>query len=497
MSSTTAGASAATTTIAASTPHTLDPFAALRTMQLAASCVHRTPEQMTTFASEFNPTRFPEDSIVIPETVTRRLGLGPLTQGMYANMMTGRFVVSTVMSSTGPIRSMYIPNVTSSVSLRGHIISTGDTTTRYENLASFTDTAGTTYTLGHRLGAGKYGVVHELTSHPDRVVKIMIGDNVSDDGDLLLETFIQLIVSAKLKTLRAEIGDDKFVGHYADAAGVYSLCAFRTALPAGAPGAVTGITGATGNRYILLVMDKAATPFGNYIKGSMTPLQRTTVNAHVTYQISRTLEYLIRELGFNHRDLKCDNIMVTPVPSKVNSNGVVLMQASLIDFGMSRIVYNNRLFSSNWGIFMPALKDDIYPRPDHDIMFFLLSMIWQDGCGLDFDRTTSCATHVLPEFYKGVIGLLIDSHPEIKAKYTSNLYSGTNAAGTPRWWEFYKDTFNAINSVTIHESRSGLRRIVVDFLFNGRVQEFMKDTLRRIAHNPATAHGPLYFGRRK
>lgn len=376
----------------------------------------------------------------------------------------------------------YIPNATNLV-LQGNIVNLDSTDTRYEPLKSFQDATGTAYSVGARLGAGTYGVVHALTSHPNRVVKVMIGDDVVEDGNLLLETFIQLIVSRELNDLRTRIGDAKFIGHYADASGVHGLCAFHN----------------DGHRYVLLVMDKAAVPFDKYLKsGGMNALQRTTTNAHITYQMCKTLKYLMEKLGFNHRDMKCDNLMVTPIPGIRNSNGVVLAQGSLIDFGMSRLVYNGRLFSSNWENFMTALRDDTHPHPDHDITFFLLSMIWEDGCGLEIDSSHSCGSKVLPEFYKTLVDLLCQADPEIARKYKRGEYSGVTTTGDPKWWEFYQDAFNVINNVTVHGSRSGFTRFTLSFTYINKIIDQMKDQLRRIANNTTNiANEPLYFGQQR
>lgn len=447
-----------------------DPFGALRQQQRTAATRARTREQIATFAAAFDPSSRNPTSVVIPDSVTRQLGLREVTQDLYVKMMTQGF------TST----DRYIPDATDVV-IHGNIVNLDSTDTLYDPLKSFRDGTGTVYNVGRRLGAGSYGVVHALTSHPDRVVKIFDGTDINADGDLLLETFIQLIVSNELKDLRRRIGDAKFIGHYADASGVYGLSAFHN----------------DGHRYILLVMDSAATPFNKYLKRSgMSALERTTTNAHVTYQLCKTLKYLMEKLAFNHRDMKCDNIMVTPIPSIRNSNGVVLAQASLIDFGMSRIVYNGYLFSSNWRVFMDALKEDTHAHPDHDITFFLLSMIWEDGCGLEIDASDSCGTKVLPGFYKNVVELLCQADPTIAEKYRRGEYSGTKANGDPKWWEFYNDTFNVIRNVTVHGSRSGFMRFTLSFEYINKILQQMKLELRKIARDPDVATEPLYFGRK-
>jgi serine/threonine protein kinase len=324
--------------------------------------------------------------------------------------------------------------------------------------------------------------VHALTSHPDRVVKIAIGDDTSNDGDLLLETFIQLIVSQELARLRAKLGEDKFVGHYATAAGVHGLCYFTN----------------DGHRYILLVMDKAATPFHKYLQSpTMNVLQRSTTNAHVTYQMCKTLTHLLQKLQFNHRDMKCDNLMITPSPTLRNSNGVVFAQASLIDFGMSRLVYNGRLFSSNWKTFMQALQEDTHAHPDHDIIFFLLSMIWEDGCGLEFDTASSCRSKLHPGFYQTLVKLLCDVDPVIAEKYKDGRYSGDNATGDPNWWEFYDDAFRSMRDISERTLRSGQTTFTLTFTYVTKVLNEMKKYLRDVAHDPRTATEPLYFGRRR
>jgi serine/threonine protein kinase len=447
-----------------------NPFDAFRRQQQAESKRHRTLEQIVTFATVFDPRAHAPTSIVIPDSVTSTVGLPALTQDVYLKMMTSSFTAA----------DRYIPDATNVV-IHGNIVNLNSTDTLYDPLKSFQDATGTVYSVGPRLGAGSYGVVHALTSHTDRVVKVIIGDDPAEDGNLLLEMFIQLIVSRELRDLRARIGDAKFTGHYADASGVHGLCAFRD----------------NGHRYVLLVMDKAAIPFDKYLqKSGMNALQRTTTNAHVTYQLCKTLKYLIEKLGFNHRDMKCDNLMVTPTQIR-NSNGVVLVQASLIDFGMSRLVFNGRLFSSNWRQFMHALKDDTHPHPDHDMIFFLLSMIWEDGCGLEVDSWHSCGSMVLPEFYRDLVQLLCQADPEIAKKYRGGSYSGVTDTGDPKWWEFYTDAFNVIRNVTVHGSRSGLTRFTLSFAYIDNILKHMKYQLRQIAHDPSTAQEPLFFGRRR
>jgi serine/threonine protein kinase len=446
-----------------------NPFDTLRSQQVAASQAPRTRDQLTTFPTRFDPSAYPASDVVIPNEVTSTLGLPALTQDLYIKMMT--------QVPVGP----YIP-AASNVVLTGDIQNDGTTDTRYEPLVSFQDGTGTAYTVGARLGAGTYGVVHALTSHPDRVVKIAIGDDTSKDGNLLLETFIQLIVSQELQKLRTKIGEDKFIGHYATAAGVHGLSYFTN----------------DGHRYIVLIMDKAATPFHKYLRSkTMNTLQRSTTNAHVTYQMCKTLIYLLQKLQFNHRDMKCDNLMITPSPSLRNSNGVVFAQASLIDFGMSRLVYNGRLFSSNWKTFMTALQEDTHPHPDHDITFFLLSMIWEDGCGLEFDTARSCRSKLQPGFYQMIVTLLCDVDPMIAQKYKDGRYSGDNAAtGDPNWWEFYDDAFHAMRDISERTLRSGQTTYTLTFTYMTKVLNDMKRFLREVARNPSTATEPLYFGRR-
>jgi serine/threonine protein kinase len=211
----------------------------------------------------------------------------------------------------------------------------------------------------------------------------------------------------------------------------------------------------------------------------------------------KTLTHLLKKLEFNHRDMKCDNLMVTPSSTLRNSNGVVFAQASLIDFGMSRLVYNGRLFSSNWRTFMQALQEDTHAHPDHDITFFLLSMIWEDGCGLEFDSTGECRSNLQPGFYRILVDLLCDADPEIAQKYKDGKYSGVSANGDPMWWDFYDDAFHAMRGISEHTSRSGQTRYMLSFVYLTKILDQMKKYLRGIAHDPATATEPFYFGRRR
>jgi hypothetical protein len=446
----------------------LNPFVVETSARAKMASLARSIIESTQFASDFDPRRYRHDSIVIEEAVMNKIGMHALTQEQYTKLMQNGF---------GSRETLVLQ--AQSVTVVGRITNSGETdSTVYDPLKSFTDARGETYTVGRRLAAGSYGIVHALTSHPDRVVKIMFGDKPQNDAAVLLETIMQLLVSENLRELEASKGAS-FVGRFAKAAGVYSICSFVS----------------DGRRYLLLVMDKVSTPLHKYVGGrGLTVIERSTVNAHVTYQIANTLKHLVDTMSFNHRDLKCDNVMVSEVDTILNSNRVKFAQASFIDFGMSRLVYNGRLFSSNWKLFMKTLSDDKHVNPDQDMLFFLLSLVWEDGCGLSVARR-DCSGRVDPALYVRLIHLLMDSNPVIKTKYEARSYEGEDAHHNPRWWDFYTDAFNVDADITPMGLRSGREVFLLKYNFLSTVKESMKTYLQSIAQPGAT--GPFYFGRRR
>ncbi len=430
----------------------------VRQRQSEMSSKRRTSQDVSVFPERF---REPTGDIVISAEIMSKIGLPALTQETYMQIMTHSLRSSPICE---------VKNVT----LRENIVNTHDTDTDYDPIESFTDSNGIIYEMGNFLGKGSYGVVYGLRSHPERVVKIMHGDKIEDDPDLLLETIIQLLVSEKLQELQTCLmSSNMFEGYYAKSAGVYSLNYFTNAE----------------NRYLLLVMDAAQTPFDRYLlsfKG--TPLQRSVINAHVTYQVSNTLMYLTRYLGFNHRDLKVDNIMVTETTHE-NSNGIRMLQVTLIDFGMSRLEYNGRLFSSNWRNIMKKLENDIFANPAQDITFFIISLLWDSGCNLSIQRD-NCQNNIEPELYNKLITIITSTSTKIQQKYQSGMYEGNTLSGNPRWWELYNDVFEIVNNTI------GFNKVTnqydMDVLICAKKQ--MAEFLKSVAHGVGA---PYYFGSRR
>ncbi len=98
------------------------------------------------------------------------------------------------------------------------------------------------------------------------------------------------------------------------------------------------------DEFVGMVMTKFDTTLSDYLNyevGELTERALTVQVSVLIYQIVNTLKFL-EQIGFGHCDLKSNNVMLHFDPElRMNSCGAPIVQAALIDFGMSHIQFGS------------------------------------------------------------------------------------------------------------------------------------------------------------
>jgi hypothetical protein len=187
------------------------------------------------------------------------------------------------------------------------------------NIKSFTLNDGktdVTYTIIDKLGEGTYGIGYSVKDPLGKEYAIKYIKNKLT----YRSEFIAFIKECIIQILVVSVSIDHPQGPFAPK--IYDIC----------------YDSKTGEGFIRSELMKNT--LDNLIK-AFTPEQNNAVVPDALKQISIMLQFLQKELHFNHRDMKGDNIMYSR-----SSDGTKRLMR-LIDFGMSCIYWNDLKISGN------------------------------------------------------------------------------------------------------------------------------------------------------
>lgn len=129
--------------------------------------------------------------------------------------------------------------------------------------------------------------------------------------------------------------------------------------------------------YIAIVMEKLDITLWDHLdKDTLDDTMSTAIAAVSFYQICNLLDFLGTTLRYNHRDLKINNVMVSP--STTTSSTLCRtphFHTYIIDFGMSRMDYKGHVFAGTSSLFY-----DNHYNPTHDLLFITWSYRRSVGC---------------------------------------------------------------------------------------------------------------------
>jgi len=287
---------------------------------------------------------------------------------------------------------------------------------------------------------GTYGaaflgkLVHARTA-TDCVVKMI---QFEDEEMVFKSTIMEMIIHWILdKTCREseEIGRKQRAGKMARIPQIYAAFTLDGNMWKDVTSMTTQRTDA---KFVVIVMEKLTQDAHSFMRSRIKDeLPKYSVRedglavvntalAFTLYQVYSLLEALQREVSFNHRDLHFGNIMVKVDRTRPDNCHNTFFQAYVIDFGMSRLLYRGRRFTTY------AYYDVDSFSPHHDILFSLLTSRRPFSC--DLNPTVSCQ-YFLPSinlFYLDVMqasGIDFRDPRNTPDKNTRDIYKAFQIAG--------------------------------------------------------------------